>query len=134
MAKTTGQESAYLVRIVGVHDASQTKVSDLQDQVLCVDKQVGWLKVSVQHVSGMDVLKAPEELVHEEPGVALGQQAPLQQLTQVSLHVLLYNVDRVDLGQGHHIFRQPVTVGAQRLKHLVTRRESRSKPGQTVLF
>lgn len=102
--KTTGQESAYLVRVVGVHDASQTKVSDLQDQVLCVDKQVGRLKVSVQHVSGMDVLKAPEELVHEESGMALRQQTPLQQLTQVSLHVLLYNVDRVDLSQGHHIF------------------------------
>lgn len=91
------------MRIVRVHDASQPKVSDLKDQVLCVDKQVGRLKVSVQHISRVDVLKAPEELVHEESGMAFRQQTPLQQLTQVSLHVLLYNVDRVDLSQGHHI-------------------------------
>lgn len=93
------------MRIVRVHDTSQTKVSNLKDQVLCVDKQVGRLKVSVQHISGMDVLQAPEELVHKESGMALRQQTPLQQLTQVSLHVLLYNVHRVDLSQGHHIFR-----------------------------
>lgn len=94
---------SYLVRVVGVHDASQPKVPDLKYQVFCVDKQVSRLEVSVQHISRVDVLKAPEELVHEESGVALRQKTPLQQLTQVCLHVLLHNVDRVDLRQGHHI-------------------------------
>lgn len=106
------------MRIVWIHNAGQTKVPDLQDQVLRVDKQVGRLEIAVQHVGRVDVLEAPEELVHEQPGMVLRQKAPLQQLTQVCLHVLLHNVDRVDLCQRHHILRQPPSVGAQRLKHL----------------
>lgn len=91
------------MRVVGVHDASQTKVPNLQHQVICVDKQVGWLEVAVQHIGRVDVLQTPEELVHEEPGVALRQKAPLQQLAQVGLHVLLHYVDRVDLCQRNHV-------------------------------
>ena len=105
---------------MGVHDAGQSKVPNLQYQVIRVDKQVGRLEVTVQHIGRVDVLKASEKLVHEEPGVALWQKAPLQQLTQVSLHVLLHNVDWVHLCQGHHVLREPATVGAQCLKHLVT--------------
>lgn len=85
--------SSYLVGVVGVHDAGQPEVSDPQYQVLCVDKQVGRFEVAVQHIGRVDVLKAPEELVHEEPCVAFRQKTPFQQLTQVCLHVFLHNVD-----------------------------------------
>lgn len=91
------------MRIVWVHDAGQPKVPDLHYQVFCVNKQVGRLEVTVQHIGRVDVLEAPEELVHEEPGMIFRQKASLKQLTQVCVHVLLHNVDRVDLRQGHHI-------------------------------
>lgn len=110
------------MRVVRVHDAGEPKVPDLQYQVLCVDKQVGRFEVTVQHIGGVDVLKAPEELVHEEPGMALRQKTPLQQLTQVCLHVLLHYIDRVDLCQGDHVLCEPATIRAQCLKHLETQK------------
>lgn len=91
--------SPYLVGVVRIHDAGQTKVPNLQYQVLCVDEQVGRLEVPVQDISRVDVLEAPQELVHEEPGVALRQRALLQQLTEIRLHVLLNDVDGVHLCQ-----------------------------------
>lgn len=107
------------MRVVGIHDAGQSEVPDLQYQILCVNKQVGRLEVTVQDIGRVDVLEAPEKLVHEEPGVALRKRAPLQQLTQVSFHVLLHYVDRVDFCQRHYVLRQHATTGAQYLKHLV---------------
>lgn len=44
------------MRIVGVDYPGQPEVSDLEQQLVCVDEYVGRLQISVQDVSGVDEL------------------------------------------------------------------------------
>lgn len=57
-----------------------------------VDEQIGGLEVTVQHVGGVNVLEASQDLVEEIADVVIAQPLALQQLVQVCLHQSLHNV------------------------------------------
>lgn len=61
---------SYLVRVVRVDYSGQPKVSDLQQQLVCVDEYVGRLQVSVQNVGRVDELQSPQQLVEQQRSVA----------------------------------------------------------------
>lgn len=60
---------SYLVRIMRVDDPGQAEVSNLEQQLICVDEYVGRLQVSVQDVSRVDELQSPQQLVEQQSGV-----------------------------------------------------------------
>lgn len=47
----------YLVRIVRVYNPGQAEVSNLKQQLVCVDEYVGRFQISVQDVSRVDELQ-----------------------------------------------------------------------------
>lgn len=57
---------AYLMRIMRVDYSGQPEVSDLEQQLVRVDKCVGWLQVSVQDVGRVDKLQSPQQLVEQQ--------------------------------------------------------------------
>lgn len=59
----------YLMRIVRVDYPGQPKVSDLEQQLVCVDEYVGRLEVSVQDISRVDELQSPQQLVEQQCSV-----------------------------------------------------------------
>ncbi len=65
-----------------------------------VEQQVRWLQVSVENVCWVDVLQAAQDLVQEVTDVVIAQVLCLQQLVQVRLHQILYNVAIVRQRQG----------------------------------
>lgn len=65
-----------------------------------VNEQVGGFEVTVQHISWMDVLEAPQNLVEKIADMVIAQSLAFQQLVQVRLHQSLHNVAEKRLGQG----------------------------------
>lgn len=63
------------MRVMGVHDPGQAKVSYLQQQLVCVDEDVGGLQVPVQNVRRVDELQSPEQLVEQQRGVTWSTEA-----------------------------------------------------------
>lgn len=61
--------SLYLMRIVRVDYPGQPEVSDLEQQLVCVDEYVGRLQVSVQDISRVDELQSPQHLVEQQSSV-----------------------------------------------------------------
>ena len=101
--------------IVLINDPRQPEIPNLEHEVLGADEDVGGLQVPVQHVGGVDVLEPPEQLVHEQLGMLLGQCALLQQARQVGLHMLLDDVGHAELEQ---LALQVGALGPQHLVHL----------------
>lgn len=60
---------SYLVRVVRVDYPGQPEVSNLEQQLVCVDEYVGRLQVSVQDVSRVDELQSPQQLVEQQSSV-----------------------------------------------------------------
>lgn len=59
----------YLVRVVRVDYPGQPEVSDLEQQLVSVDEDVGGLQISVQDVRRVDELQSPQQLVEQQRGV-----------------------------------------------------------------
>lgn len=57
------------MRIVRVDYPGQPKVSDLEQQLVRVDENVGWLQVSVQDVGRVNELQSPQQLVEQQSSV-----------------------------------------------------------------
>lgn len=60
---------SYLMRIVGVDYPGQPEVSNLEQQLVCVDEYVGRLQISVQDVGWVDELQSPQQLVEQQSSV-----------------------------------------------------------------
>lgn len=65
-----------------------------------VDEQVWGLEVTVQHISGVNVLEAAQDLIQEVADMVIAQPLALQQLVQVCLHQSLHDVAEGRRGQG----------------------------------
>lgn len=52
-----------------VNNPGQPEVSDLEQQLVRVDENIGRLQISVQDVSGVDELQSPQQLVEKQSGV-----------------------------------------------------------------
>lgn len=57
------------MRIVRVDYPGQPKVSNLEQQLVSVDENIGRLQISVQDVSRVDKLQSPQQLVEEQSSV-----------------------------------------------------------------
>lgn len=57
------------MRIVRVDYPGQPKVSNLEQQLVRVDENIGRLQISVQDVSRVDKLQSPQQLVEEQSSV-----------------------------------------------------------------
>ena len=68
-----------------------------------VEEKVRGLKVAVEHVGRVDVLEPSEDLVQEVANVVVAQVLGLQQLVQVRLHQILYDV------AGESIIKEVIT-------------------------
>lgn len=64
-----GRRVPHLVGIVRVNNPGQPEVSDLEQQLVRVDENIGRLQISVQDVSGVDELQSPQQLVEKQSGV-----------------------------------------------------------------
>lgn len=52
--------------IMRVDNPGQSEISDLEQELVCVDEYVGWLQISVQDISGVDELQPPQQLVEQQ--------------------------------------------------------------------
>lgn len=52
--------------IMRVDNPGQPEISDLEQELVRVDEYVGWLQISVQHISGVDELQPPQQLVEQQ--------------------------------------------------------------------
>lgn len=65
---------------------SQAEIADLELAV-CVDQQVSWLKVTMQHVRRVDIFQAAKNLVDEGLEVSVGQWlAGTNDCRKIALH------------------------------------------------
>lgn len=64
------------MRIVGVNNPGQPKVSDFEQQLVRVDENIGWLQISVQDVSRVDELQSSQQLVEKKCGVTCWRVEP----------------------------------------------------------
>ena len=93
---------------IPVHDATQSKVCNLQSAVLA-DQQVGRLQVPVHDVVGVEVVHPPEQHHHVALDLGLGERGlrVLDQLRQVRHHELKHEDEAQTLGehivQSHHV-------------------------------
>lgn len=53
-----------------VNNPGQAKVSNLEQQLVRVDENIGRLQISVQDISRVDKLQTPQQLVEKKCGVA----------------------------------------------------------------
>lgn len=66
----------------------------------------------MEHVGGMDILEAPQDLVEEVADVVVAQLLAFKQLVQVCLHQVLHNVAEVgakdppDGGSERHLVKK----------------------------
>lgn len=63
------------MRIVRVDYPGQSEVSDLEQQLVCVDEYVCRFEVSVQDISRVDELQSPQQLVEQQSGVTCSRQS-----------------------------------------------------------
>lgn len=54
------------MRIMRVDYPGQSEVSNLEQQLVCVEEDVGRLQVSVQDVSWVNELQSPQQLVEQQ--------------------------------------------------------------------
>ena len=78
--------------MIGVGDAGQAKVADLQLAV-GVQQNVARLQVAVEDIRRVDVLEAAQYLVEEVADVVVAELLSVEQLRQVGLHQRLDDVD-----------------------------------------
>lgn len=52
--------------IMRVDNPGQSEISDLEQELLCVNEDVGRLQISVQDISGVDELQPPQQLVEQQ--------------------------------------------------------------------
>jgi hypothetical protein len=85
----TRQDSNMIV--LGISDASQPKVADLEITI-AVQQDVARLEIAVNHVGRVNVLQASKDLVRKVADVIIRDLLRFQELEEVRLHQLLHNV------------------------------------------
>lgn len=61
------------VRVGRIHNSSQSKIANLQHQVIQTEEYVRWFDITVDQVCRVDVLQATQQLVQEELDVLAAQ-------------------------------------------------------------
>ena len=79
------------VVVLGVRHPRQPEVADLE-VAGGVEQQVAGLQISVENVSGVDVLQPPQYLVEEVADVVVAESLRLQKFIKIRLHQALDNV------------------------------------------
>ncbi len=88
------------VIFLGSSRASQTKIADLEIAI-CIEKQVGWLEISVKNVGGVHSLESAEGLVDEILAMVIGQVLCTDNTVHIGFHKLLRNVRKSCPGYPH---------------------------------
>lgn len=64
--------------IMRVDNPGQSEISDLEQELVCVDEYVGRLQISVQDISGVDELQPPQKLVEQQRCVICSKKANIR--------------------------------------------------------
>ena len=101
--------------VLGVDDACESKVADLEQEMIAVDEEIRGLEIAVKNIGRVDVLESSQELIEEQLYVFLSEPFMLHQLVEVRVHQFLNDVHALCIAQHRVLLVERPSLRAQYL-------------------